>query len=282
MVNEYWISRRGMAYGFLCGASGVSGAVLPIISETLLDKYGYKITLRAIAMALVVLTGPLIPFLKGRLPASEQSQVARTDWTFLRSPLFWIYSVSNVLQGLGYFLPSLYLPSYATSVGQSSRQGALLLTLMSVSQTVGQFLFGYLSDRKIPLNALVALSTTAAATASLTLWGLGSSLPPLVLFALIYGFFGSGYTAMWARMSSAVSRDPTTTPMIFSLFCFGKGIGNVLAGPISGSLVSGASSSGAYGLLRYTGVVVFTGTSMLLSTCAIALWYTKPLIRMMS
>ncbi|KAK9799997.1 putative Major facilitator superfamily transporter [Seiridium cardinale] len=260
MVNEYWITRRGMAYGLLCSASGVSGSVLPIVSQALLERYGYRITLRAIAIALVVLTGPLIPFLKGRLPPSEQSQMAKTDWSFLRSPLFWVYSVSNILQGLGYFLPSLYLPSYATSAGQGSKQGALLLTLMCISQTAGQFSFGYLSDRKLPLNALVAGSTAAAAIASLTLWGLASSLPPLLVFAMIYGFFGSGFTAMWVRMSSAVSQNPTTAAMIFTLFNFGKGIGNVLAGPISGALIAGSSSVEGYALQGYSGIVIFTGT----------------------
>jgi predicted MFS family arabinose efflux permease len=278
MVNEYWISRRGMAYGLLCGASGISGAVLPIISEALLEKYGYQVTLRAIAAALVVLTGPLIPFLKGRTPPSEASQIPRTDWSFLQSPLFWVYSISNFLHGLGYFLPSLYLPVYATSAGQSSRQGALLLTLMSVSQTAGQFLFGYLSDRNLPLNLLVVGSTAVAAGATLTLWGFASSLPPLVVFAMLYGFFGSGFTAMWARMSSATSGNPTTAATIFTLFNFGKGIGNVLAGPISGQLISGASSAASYALQRYLGAVVFTGACMFLSTCTIALWHLKAVV----
>ncbi|KAF5015229.1 hypothetical protein F66182_13513 [Fusarium sp. NRRL 66182] len=40
MVNEYWITRRGMAYGILCGASGVSGSVMPFVLHALLGKYG--------------------------------------------------------------------------------------------------------------------------------------------------------------------------------------------------------------------------------------------------
>jgi hypothetical protein len=82
MVNEFWIVRRGMAYGLLCSASGVSGVVMPFIIEALLQKYGYPITLRAIATALSVLTGPLIPLLKGRLPPTEPNALSRADWTF--------------------------------------------------------------------------------------------------------------------------------------------------------------------------------------------------------
>jgi hypothetical protein len=35
MVNEYWVARRGMAYGILCGASGLSGTVMPFVIQAL-------------------------------------------------------------------------------------------------------------------------------------------------------------------------------------------------------------------------------------------------------
>ena len=57
-VNKFWIVSRGMAYGLLCSASGVSGVIILFVIEALLQKYGYPATLRAIATAL---TGPLIP-----------------------------------------------------------------------------------------------------------------------------------------------------------------------------------------------------------------------------
>ncbi|KAF2148596.1 MFS general substrate transporter [Myriangium duriaei CBS 260.36] len=275
MVNEYWVARRGMAYGLLCGASGASGAVLPLICQILLDRFGYKVTLRAMAVSLTMLTGPLIPLLKGRLPSSANSEAAQVDWKFLSNPLFWIYSTSNVLQGLGYFVPSLYIPLYATTLGSTNQQGALLLTLMSVSQTLGQFLFGYLSDRKLSLDMLIGTSTVITGVATLVLWGSSHSFPPLIGFVIIYGFFGSAFTAMWARMSSSIDQNPQTSSMIFTLLCFEKGIGNVLAGPISGSLLHGLSIRNQYGLKRYAGIIFFTGTSMMLSACVVATWSFK-------
>lgn len=277
MVNEYWVSRRGMAYGLLCSATGVSGAVMPFIIGKLLNQYGYRITLRAVAVVLFILTGPLIPFLKGRLPASRHtaSATANSDWSFLRTPLFWVYSVSNIAQGLGYFFPSLYLPSYARSIGLSSTEGALLLALMSVAQVAGQFTFGFLSDKKVSVNLLVTLSSVSAALAAFTLWGFAHSIAPLVAFALIYGFFGAGYVAMWARMSTSVSTDPTATSMIFGLFCFGKGIGNVAAGSLGGNLILQGVELENYGLVKYMAVVIFTGGCMALSAlviCSRLLW----------
>ncbi|KAK3046610.1 hypothetical protein LTS18_013328, partial [Coniosporium uncinatum] len=260
MVNDYWITRRGMAYGLLCSASGVSGTVMPFAFEAMLNKYGYPTTLRAVAVGLVVLTGPLIPLLKSRTPDSEVSVVARTDWTFLRVRLFWIYTMSNFVQGFGYFIPAIYLPSYATSIGLSSTQGALLLAVMSIAQVLGQMTFGYLSDRKLSLNLLLLLSTTMSSIAVFICWGLAHTFGLLILFSVIYGYFGAGYVAMWARMGTAVSSEPTAAFAAFGLFNLGKGVGNVLTGPISGYLVGEVASQQKYAALKFEGTVLFAGS----------------------
>lgn len=275
MVDEYWVRRRGMAYGFLCSASGVSGAVTPLSLQALLRRYGHRTTLRGVAVFLFVLTGPLIPLLKGR-PVQQQNVRLRTDWSFLRTRLFWIYSASNLLMGLGYFFPSLYLPSYASEMGLSTSKGALLLALMSVAQVAGQFTFGYLSDKNTSVNALITVPASTAAIATLSAWGLARSLSPLILFALLYGFFGAGYTAMWARMVTAVSKEPSAAQAIFGLFNFGKGIGNIAAGPISAGLLRWSSDGGGYGLGTYKAVVLFTGVCLLGSALSLVMVLVRP------
>lgn len=250
---------------------------MPFVLQALLAKYGYRTTLRAVAVALALLTGPFIPLLKGRLPPSERASIRKINWTFFRSPLFWVYSVSNLLQGLGYFFPSLYLPSYASSLRLGDRSGALLLALMSVCQVCGQFVFGLLSDHKVPLNILACLSTIVAAIACFTMWRLAQSLPVLIFFAIVYGLFGAGFTAIWARMSTAITDDVTSGPIVYTLLNFGKGIGNVLAGPVGGLLVSKPNSTGAPSSMSYRWIIVFSGTCMLASTCIICLRFTKHL-----
>ncbi|EXJ91260.1 hypothetical protein A1O1_04370 [Capronia coronata CBS 617.96] len=278
MVNEFWIARRGMAYGILCSSSGVSGTVMPVTLEALLHRYGLPTTLRAVAVGLALSTGPLIPFLRGQTREPEQAQVAvsQTDWGFLRVPLFWIYTTSNLMQGLGYFFPSLYLPSYASTMGLGSTRGALLLAVMSVSQVLGQLSFGYLSDRRFSVNVLTLTSTLASATAVLTLWGLAQSFAVLGVFAIVYGFFGAGYTAMWARMGTAVASDSTAAFAAFGLFNFGKGLGNILAGPISAGLLLDHVDTIKYGAFRYEAVVIFTGSCMLASAASATAAYFKP------
>lgn len=270
MVNEFWIARRGMAYGLLCAASGVAGAAFPFAIEQLLKRYGYQTTLRSMAIGLFVLTGPLIPTLKGRLPESESSAAGRTDWSFLMTRLFWVYSTSNLAMGLGYFFPALYLPSYATANGMNSTQGAVLLAIMSVAQVLSQITFGYLSDRELPLDVLTVSSSLIAGVAVYTCWGLAHNFTLLALFAVIFGSFGAGYTALWGRMGTKISSEPTAAFTAFGLLNFGKGVGNVLAGPIGGALLKNSVVGGEYGAGTYEKIVLFTGSAMVLSAVIIA------------
>lgn len=103
MVNEYWVARRGMAYGVLCGASGVSGSAMPFVLQALLAKYGYRTTLRAVAASLALLTGPLIPFLKGRLPPSERANIPKINWTFFGVPYSGYTLFQTCCKGSGTF-----------------------------------------------------------------------------------------------------------------------------------------------------------------------------------
>jgi len=277
MVNEWWVARRGFAYGFITGASGASGVAYPFILEALLARYGYRTTLRSLAVATALLTLPLLPFFKGRLPPSPSNTLARTDWTFVRKPLFWLYAASTIAQSLGFYLPGLYLPSYASATGFGPRIGALLIAVMSIAQVLGQFTYGHLSDGRWPLNTLLLSSSLVAAIASLTLWGLARSLAPLILFAVIYGFFAYAYLAMRMRMGTATSADPNAAFASFCILSSVQGVGNVLAGPISGALLGPVLNFGDYGHLQYKPMVIFTGCTMVASVCAVALSSTRSL-----
>ena len=269
MMNEWWVARRGFAWGLIVGSSGASGVAYPFIIESLLQKYGYKTTLRVLAVATAMLTGPMLPLLKGRLPVSQSSALARTDWSFVKKPLFWLYTVSTVMQSLGFYLPSLWLPSYAVTIGLSPRIGAMLIALMSVTQVLGQLTYGHLSDGRFSLGALMFSSCIIAGVSSFALWGTAHSLTPLVFFAVVYGFFAYAYTAMRPRMGTAVTADPSSALAIFCVSTAIQGIGNVLAGPLSEALLSPIVDPHDYGYLRYKALVIFTGCSMAASAISI-------------
>ncbi|KAI1103895.1 MFS general substrate transporter [Jackrogersella minutella] len=273
MINEWWVARKGMAFGLISASSGVTGAFLPFVMEYLLQRYGYRTTLRICAVALAVLTAPLIPLLKARLPASDRAALRRTDWAFLKRPLFWIYGSAIFVQGIGFFFPIVFLPSYAASIGIPPINGALLVALMSVAQVLGQFAFGYISDKNLPVSFLTSLCCVAAAVASFTFWGLAKSMALLAVFSLVYGFFGFGFGTMRVAMGRAVSDDPSTVLSTYSIFVCLQGIGNILVGPVSAALMSTSTERERYAVGKYGGVVLLTSSSSVLAALIIGVWH---------
>lgn len=63
-LNEWFIERRGLAYGIQLSASGLGGLFLPFVLETLLERYGYARTLR---IYIIVIVSKLILMWNDRL-----------------------------------------------------------------------------------------------------------------------------------------------------------------------------------------------------------------------
>ncbi|KAF5869717.1 putative mfs monocarboxylate transporter protein [Botrytis fragariae] len=276
MINEWWIARKGMAFGLISAASGVSGAGMPFIIQFLLEKYGYKTALRIIAVGITILTVPLLPLLKGRLPPSERSRLARTNWGFLKNKLFYIYGSATLIYGMGFFYPGVYLPSFATNIGLSGTQGAAILAVMSVAQVAGQFACGYLSDKNFSVNALAVGCTIMATISSFVLWGFAKSMGLLIAYGIMYGFFGYGFSTMRVAMGKLICSDPGSVVSIYSIFICLQGVGNVLVGPISGGLLGEKVVLGGYGVERYRDMVIYTGCCMAGCAGVIGGWWLRP------
>ncbi|KAJ6445333.1 MFS general substrate transporter [Purpureocillium lavendulum] len=262
MLNEWWVTRKGMAFGLISAASGATGAVMPFIIESLLAKYGHHTTLRASAVAMTILTAPLLPLFKGRVPASGHSSLAPTDWAFLRKPMFWVFACAVLVQGLGFYFPVVFLPSYASSLGLSPLNGAILLAVLSIAQVIGQFALGFLSDKAFSASTLATACCIATTIVSFTAWGLAKSMPPLTIFALIYGFFGFGFGTLRVAMGRAVSSEPSTVFVTFSIFVFLQGVGNVLVGPLSAALMTGATARERFGAGKYDNMIMYVAGEM--------------------
>jgi MFS family permease len=91
----------------------------------------------------------------------------------------------------------------------------------------------------------------------------------LVLFAMIYGFFAGGFSAVWAGMLKEVQREHPEAMMgtLMGVFAAGRGVGAVVSGPVSEALVGRwrLRDSGRFGYgTEYGGLIVFTGVSALL------------------
>lgn len=75
----------------------------------------------------------ILPFIESRIPATGVDRPRPT--TLGKPPLmnrrFWLFMAANACQGLGYFIPGLYIPSYAQSLKLTTTQGSAALAAMN-------------------------------------------------------------------------------------------------------------------------------------------------------
>ena len=210
---------------------------------------------------------------------------------YFSRPIFYVFASANLAQSLAFYLPLIYLPTYALHLNPnaidsaadkghapSNSTGALVLALLNLSQIAGELIFGRLSDFwSVHLLSIAACSLGSMST--FLLWGFATSKALLLSYAIIFGLAGAGYSALWARMGTVFGERDAM--MVFGVLCAGRGLGGVVSGPISlGLLGSGAASlegggdsidkgrgwAEAVADGQYKNLVVFVGVCMAVAT----------------
>ncbi|RDL41266.1 Uncharacterized protein BP5553_01245 [Venustampulla echinocandica] len=289
-------SNRAVAYGVVLSCKNIVGSACTFLLRVLLDRYGFRITLRiwaSIAAGTSILAIFLIPAHPSRI-CSSSHRTRKIPWQFLKHRTFYIYAIASILQSSGYGIPQTYLNTYAHEVTLLSQTSAtLLLTLFNIPGIVSSCFFGYLSDNKrFPLSAatVTAICAFSSALSAFFLWGLTSqgSMALLVLFSMTFGFFAGGYSATWGGVinemeSEAAQRNEAIdTGMLYGLLNGARGIGYVSGGLAGVPLLKAGSTAslGGFGYgTAYGPLIIFTGLSSVFGGWGL-LWKWKKLLHL--
>lgn len=245
--------------------TGTAGLIVPFLLNALLEKYGFRTTLRIWAATILILSSPLLYFIRPRLPISAVSQSPRYGLNFLKTFSFWLLQAGLIIESLGYFLPSVYLPTFARSLNLSPAIGSLLVALLNGAAVFATIIFGMLCDR-FHVTTVILLSTIGATISVFLFWGLSTALPLLIVFSILYGFFAGGFVSTFSGVIKMVKRQDQSADvgMMLGVISAGRGIGSVVSGPLSEALLKGGRWKGEAALgygSGYGGLIVFTGVT---------------------
>ncbi|KAF2690272.1 putative MFS monocarboxylate transporter [Lentithecium fluviatile CBS 122367] len=269
-LDEWFVKRKGLAYGVMWAGKSMTGVVLPFAMEASLRHFGPAITLRAWSVITVLTSAPLVHFLRPRIPLPSTSTPRPISTAFLHLRTFWMLQAGNILQSLGYFLPYAYISSYTVQhLHLTPTNGTLVLALINTTSIPGGIVIGGLGDH-FSVTTTILISTLGSALAVFLFWGLSEHIALLVVFAITYGFFAGGFSSTWSGVLTEVKGQAPSvdTGFLFGLLAGGRGIGNVISGPLSVALVTreGWLRDGrAWGVGgEYGGIILFTGTTAVL------------------
>lgn len=279
-VDEWFVRKKGMAFGIMWvslrtfdpfedqltqsqAGTGLGGVIVPLLLQFLLEKYGFRTTLRVWAAVLFIAILPLTIYVRPRLPVAQVTNRRKFDLAFLKNKSFLLLQLGNIFEGFGYFVPAIYLPTYARSLGASSTVSALTLILINIATVFGCVGMGTIVDR-FHVTTCVFVSTVGSTLAVFLLWGFSTNLALLLVFCAVYGLFAGSYTTTYPAVMKAVrsKEQSIDSMMVYAVLVAGRGIGNVACGPLSEALLR-SGDVGDKGLYasHYGPLVLFTGIS---------------------
>ncbi|KAF3354661.1 Heat shock 70 kDa protein [Verticillium dahliae VDG1] len=240
-MDEWFVRRKGLAYGIMWSGTGIAGVIFPLLMETLLSRFGHRTTLRLWAGLLFLLAAPLAFFIRPRIPPTS----ARSSSAAFRRP------------------------HANTFLGAAPFAAASTLLFVNVASVFGCVAMGHMVDR-LPVGHCLLVSSIGAAVGCLMLWGFASNLPVLYVFCAVYGLLAGSYTSAWPGvMTSIVEREKgqgrgVDPILVFGCLASGRGVGNMVSGPLSEALIEGKPWMGdaAFGYgSGYGTLIVFTGVT---------------------
>jgi hypothetical protein len=107
--------------------------------------------------------------MKNRLPISNSSTLRPVDLSFLKMAPFWIYSFGNMMQSIAFFLPQIWLPSFARESGMPAVAGPLALCLLNLAACGGYISQGIIVDR-CHVTVAICFATLGSMLAVFVFW----------------------------------------------------------------------------------------------------------------
>jgi MFS family permease len=191
--------QRGLAIGILNGGDNLINALVPIVAIQLLQLYGWRPAVTAMAIAYVALAALIAVVLNdadGRVtPEPEADASSRTGipWGDAR---LWVLVGSYAAIYAWITSIQIHFHAYQTDEGRSGEAASNILSLYLLVGAVGSPLFGWLAQRTSARFSLL-LVTTGLTISAATIWTL-DSMAALRLWAIGHGLVNSGVVAVLA------------------------------------------------------------------------------------
>ncbi|BGP51061.1 hypothetical protein JCM10450v2_006987 [Rhodotorula kratochvilovae] len=272
-LSEWWVARRGLAFGIVLSGIGFGGFAFPFLLNALLETGGFPWLCRAWALIMVVVLATAIMLIKPRIPRPKPAKGQRGPWlavdrSFVRDPVFILMCLASLLAALSYLPVALLLPVYASGFTSSTTQQNLILAIFNLFAALGAALSGRVSDYSYSLTVIGC--GVCGALVSLTAWGLADNLGKTYAFAVLFALTGQSVSSWGGAARDVAKQNPNTSTLVLCLFSVVRGVGSIVMPFVSETLYNpdDLGKENAWGSNGFEKMIVSVGITSALSALA--------------
>uniref|UniRef100_A0A182MLB8 Major facilitator superfamily (MFS) profile domain-containing protein n=1 Tax=Anopheles culicifacies TaxID=139723 RepID=A0A182MLB8_9DIPT len=149
---------------------------------------------------------------------------------------FGMLAISTLLLFVWYIIPYFYIPEYVLNYNFSEQDGANLISVIGITNTIGMVGLGWLGDQPwVDVSKTYAVCLALCGASIFVMPWVISSYAAMVILCIIFGFtFASTFSFTPIIMVRLVSLDDFT--VAYGLVLLVQGIGSLIGPPIAGFL----------------------------------------------
>jgi MFS family permease len=274
VVIGWFEQRRGLALGIALAGFGVGAALVPEISRTMIDLYGWRSAYQLFAAAVLLISLPLTLFVLKEAPPSltstdHRSPTANTGLSAgqaAKTHSYWLVLLSFFLVGIGITSVLSHLVPMLMDRGMSLTAAARCMSTLAVALIFGRIFAGFLMDHYFAPYITAGFIVFGLA-AGVILLALGAVGPWAYLAAALVGL----------ATGSEISEIAYIIGRYFGQYSFGQIYGIMFAGFQLGSAIS-APMMGYYhdAVGDYIGALWFVAGLVIIGAVLIALLRPYP------
>lgn len=195
LVSRWFDRTRGKAMGIAYLGIGIGGAIVPLLSHWLTDLFGWRGSLQAVGVLIVLIAFPLAYFVREAPPDANARSAALSGprggaespalRTILATPAFYLLALGSMCSIAAVGGTNQHLKLFLSlDRGYSQGDAAQVISLVLAISIAGRLLMGWLADRMPRKYVMLTIYLLIAAAIPLLLVRSAASM---YVFAAIFG-----------------------------------------------------------------------------------------------
>ena len=251
---QWFNSKLGTANGLVKLGGGLGATTMAVVVQALIDKVGIPWTFRILGFVSLASGIPAALLVRERAPSNNASFV---DLSLFKSIPFCCLFLAGAVGTFALFVPPIFLPLFAHSIGLSASAGAGIVAAFNACTAIGRFGAGFACDKFGSTNMLL-LTMTLNAVSMLAVWPVSDTMGPLIAFAALNGIANG---AFFVTMPTAIGRmmGPGQAAVGMGMAITGWTGGYLMGSPIAGILIAAAGAEKAHTVVPYRAAIFYAG-----------------------
>ncbi|XP_065643775.1 monocarboxylate transporter 10 [Hydra vulgaris] len=207
IIAQWFKKYQTITTGIAAAAAPFGAVVLSPLIQYMIIINGLKSTIKAGGLVYLIISlmcslsyQPLVSYSRKKndslFKSERESMKFKLDFALFKKKTYCLFLVCMMVTNFSYYIPIVFLVSYAEQIGSSPPNASLLITVWSVSSIIGRIAFGkFVSYKKKQILNIYQYAMFFSATVSLVTM-FATKYWHLVCYVVLYGLLDGSFIGL--------------------------------------------------------------------------------------